>query len=448
MLALSYRRIVSLALPISLQALLTSSLSVVDIYMVSSLGSAAVAAVGLISKVYFVALLIAIGLSGGVSMLVAQYWGASDRIAVLGYLWTGLAWCGLAMLPLTVMALFFTQPMAGLLSPDDAVASMAANYWFWTFPFAALSGFSFLLASVQRATGDTLWPMAASGLALLTNTLLNYLVLFGPFPVLNIGLAGVAFASVASRVLELALLLFLLRRHLQVVWVWSADRFWEVWRYGRVLMLNEGLWSAGIFAFFLVYAYMGAAPLAAMSLMSPLENVIVDLFIGFGIAASILIGQHLGRHEYDEARALCYFFLNKITLASALLAVVLASMTPLVVGAFAFVEAPVRDLLAGVWLVYCIGLPVRTHNMLAVIGILRAGGDNRFVLLTEAISLWLLAVPASALVALWLGWPLWAVVGVTVLEELGKVALFRWRTGRGYWLRNLTSKPGSDVLSD
>ncbi|WP_028670310.1 MATE family efflux transporter [Saccharospirillum impatiens] len=446
MLALSYRRIVSLALPISLQALLTSSLSVVDIYMVSSLGAAAVAAVGLISKVYFVALLIAIGLSGGVSMLVAQYWGASDRIAVLGYLWAGLAWCGLAMLPLTLMALLFTQPMASLLSPDADVVSRAANYWFWTFPFAALSGFSFLLASVQRATGDTLWPMLASGLALLTNTGLNYLVLFGPFPLFNLGLAGVAYASVLSRLLELTLLVFLLRRHLQVIWVWSGERFWEVWRYGRVLMLNEGLWSAGIFAFFLVYAYMGATPLAAMSLMSPLENVIVDLFIGFGIAASILIGQHLGRHEFDEAYALCYFFLNKITLVSALLAAVLALMTPWVVAAFAFVEEPVRNLLVGVWLVYCIGLPVRTHNMLAVIGILRAGGDNRFVLLTETISLWLLAVPVSALVALSLAWPLWAVVGVTVLEELGKVAVFRWRIGRRYWLRNLTSKPDSDAF--
>jgi Na+-driven multidrug efflux pump len=84
--------------------------------------------------------------------------------------------------------------------------------------------------------------------------------------------------------------------------------------------------------------------------------------------------------------------------------------------------------------------------MLAVIGILRAGGDNRFVLLTETISLWLLAVPVSALVALSLAWPLWAVVGVTVLEELGKVAVFRWRIGRRYWLRNLTSKPDSDAF--
>jgi putative MATE family efflux protein len=445
MLALSYRRILRLALPISLQALLTSSLSVVDIYMVSSLGAESVAAVGLISKVYFVALLIAIGLSGGVSMLVAQYWGASDRIAVLAYLWAGLAWCGLAMLPLTVMALFFTGTLAALLTPDIEVAGIAAHYWFWTFPFAALSGVSFLVASVQRSTGDTMWPMMASGLALVTNTLLNYIVLFGPIPVFNQGLSGVAFATVFARLLELMLLVFLIRRHLRVVWTWSGERFWEVWRYGRVLMLNEGLWSAGIFAFFLVYAYMGATPLAAMSLMSPLENVMVDLFIGFGIAAAILLGQHLGRHEYDEARALCYFFLNRVTLASALVAALLACLTPWVVTAFAFVDAPVRDLLAGVWLVYCIGLPIRTHNMLAVIGVLRAGGDNRFVLMTEAISLWMLAVPVSAIVALWLAWPLWTVVGVTVLEELGKVALFRWRIGRSHWLKNLTSKPGSDV---
>ena len=432
------KAILRIAIPVSLQALISSSLSFVDIYMVSSLGVNNIAAVGLISKVYFVFIVALFGLTSGISILVAQYWGSGRKLAVNGLLFAGLMWVALVTVPLALLGFFASQPLAALLSPDAAVVQIADLYWRWTSPFILLTGISMVLATVQRSTGDSLWPMVASVIALLSNTGMNYLVLFGPIEALRIGMPGVALATNISRLLEVSLLLIVLIRHLRPTWVWQRQAIAQIWHQGKVLTIQEALWSAGIFAFFIVYSYMGPNELAAMSLLSPIENMLVDVFIGFGVATGILLGQHLGRNEFDEAWALNQYVLTRFPLAALVFAFVMMLLSQFFIAQFSGISESVEDLLLGVWLVYCLALPIKTHNLIAVIGVLRSGGDNPYVLRVELISIWLLALPLVALAGLYFGLPLWLVVMVTVAEEAAKVALFRSRINKRIWLKNLT----------
>lgn len=432
------KAILRIAIPVSLQALISSSLSFVDIYMVSSLGVNNIAAVGLISKVYFVFIVALFGLTSGISILVAQYWGSGRKLAVNGLLFAGLMWVALVTVPLALLGFFASQPLAALLSPDAAVVQIADLYWRWTSPFILLTGISMVLATVQRSTGDSLWPMVASVIALLSNTGMNYLVLFGPIEALRIGMPGVALATNISRLLEVSLLLIVLIRHLRPTWVWQRQAIAQIWHQGKILTIQEALWSAGIFAFFIVYSYMGPNELAAMSLLSPIENMLVDVFIGFGVATGILLGQHLGRNEFDEAWALNQYVLTRFPLAALVFAFVMMLLSQFFIAQFSGISESVEDLLLGVWLIYCLALPIKTHNLIAVIGVLRSGGDNPYVLRLELISIWLLALPLVALAGLYFGLPLWLVVMVTVAEEAAKVALFRSRINKRIWLKNLT----------
>ena len=406
--------------------------------MVSSLGVNNIAAVGLISKVYFVFIVALFGLTSGISILVAQYWGSGRKLAVNGLLFAGLMWVALVTVPLALLGFFASHPLAALLSPDAAVVQIADLYWRWTSPFILLTGISMVLATVQRATGDSIWPMVASVIALLSNTGMNYLVLFGPIESLRIGMPGVAVATNLSRLLEVSLLLIVLIRHLRPTWVWQRQAIAQIWHQGKVLTIQEALWSAGIFAFFIVYSYMGPNELAAMSLLSPIENMLVDVFIGFGVATAILLGQHLGRNEFDEAWALNQYVLTRFPLAALVFALLMMLLSQFFIAQFSGISESVEDLLLGVWLVYCLALPIKTHNLIAVIGVLRSGGDNPYVLRVELISIWLLALPLVALAGLYFGLPLWLVVMVTVAEEAAKVALFRSRINKRIWLKNLT----------
>jgi putative MATE family efflux protein len=432
------KRILVLAIPVSLQALITSSLSFVDIYMVSSLGADNVAAVGLINKVYFVFIVTLFGLGSGVSVLVAQYWGSDKKHDVHALLSAGLAWTTIVTIPLALIGYFLSPLLGSWLTPDPTIQMLTVNYWQWTSPFIFFTGISLILATIQRATDDTFWPMVASVIALVSNTALNYLVLFGPFEILNTGMKGVAMATNLSRLFEVFLLIYVLYRHLKPKWVWKKSTFLKIWNYGKVLTFQEALWSGGLFSFFIIYSYMGANELAAMSLLSPIESIFIDIFLGFGVATSILLGQHLGRNEFEEAWRLQHFVLTRFTLAAAVFGVIAALLGSQIMSLFSSVDEPVQGLMYGVWLVYCFTIPIKTHNMIAVIGILRSGGDNPFVLKVEFISIWVLALPTLAIAGVVLGLPLWLVVLITGVEEAGKVFIFRWRIRQRHWLKNLT----------
>jgi len=391
------RKILTLAIPVSLQALVTSSLSFVDIYMVSSLGENNVAAVGLISKIYFVFIVSLFGITSGISILVAQYWGSKKRLDVNALLYAGLMWVFVITVPLALVGYFASPWIAQLLTPISAISDITASYWQWTSPFVFLTGISMVLATVQRATDDTFWPMVASIIALVSNTLMNYLVLYGPIEVFHIGLPGVAIATNISRLIEVGLLLFVLIRHLRPTWVWYRKAVNQIWQQGKVLTLQEGLWSAGIFSFFIVYSYMGPAELATMSLFSPIESILIDFFFGFGIATSILIGQHLGRGEFEDAWQLSRYALTRFPIAALIFGLFIALLANPFIGMFSNITDEIKQLMIGVWIVYCAALPIKTHNFIAVIGVLRSGGDNTYVLIVELVSIWLLALPLLAI---------------------------------------------------
>ncbi len=434
----SLKAILRIAIPISLQALITSSLSFVDIYMVSSLGEASVAAVGLISKIYFVAILMLVGFTGAVSLLVSQYWGANRKADVHALLSVALVWSLAITIPLMLVGFFLSPTIAVWLSPNAEITHVTAQYWQWTAPFALLTGTSMVLATIQRATDDVFWPMVASVTALLSNTIMNYLVLYGPFPALRIGMPGIAMATNLSRLLEVFLLAVVLIRHLKPTWSWQRKMFWKVWRHGRLLVAHETMWSGGIFTYFIIYSYMGVDELAAMSLLSPIDSIMIDLFIGFGVAAGIMIGQRLGRSDYEAAWQLSQYMLTRFPITALFVGLILAAIAPLIVPLFTSVSDDVRYHLLTAWWVYCFALSLRIHNVIAVIGVLRAGGDNNFVMVTELVTIWFLAVPLTAMAGLVLGWPLWLVLSVTMLEEMAKVGWFQWRIRKRIWLKNLT----------
>lgn len=436
--SVSLSAILRIAIPISFQALITSSLSFVDIYMVSSLGEASVAAVGLISKIYFVAILMLVGFTGAVSLLVAQYWGANRKSDVHALLSVALVWSLAITIPLMFIGFFASSTIATWLSPNTDITRVTAQYWQWTAPFALLSGISMVLATIQRATDDVFWPMVASVTALLSNTAMNYLVLYGPFPALHLGMPGIAMATNLSRLLEVFLLGVVLIRHLKPTWTWQAKMFWKVWRHGRLLVAHETMWSGGIFTYFIIYSYMGVDELAAMSLLSPIDSIMIDIFIGFGIAAAIMIGQRLGRSEFDAAWQLSRYMLTRFPAAALVVGLLLAAVAPFIVPLFTSVSVDVRHHLLTAWWVYCVALSLRIHNVIAVLGVLRAGGDNTFVMVTEIVTIWVFAVPLTAIAGLILGWPLWLVLTVTMLEEAAKVGWFQWRIRKRIWLSNLT----------
>ena len=428
--------------PVLFQSLLAALLGLIDTLMVGGVGAAALAGVGLVSRVLFVLMMVLAGLAGGTGALVAQYAGAGRWRAIRGPVALAVVTGLLLTLPLCLISLFGATALAHLLAPDPAVAEAAAVFLQWGALIAPLCAVTSPLAAALRGGGNTRTPMWAGLAALGLNTLLNLLFINGAFGLPAFGVAAAALATTAAKLLEACWLLRALApgpwhrlRHSIRPRDWS-----HLTLVAGPLMLKEVAWAGGILASTLIVSRMGQLPLASFNLALPFEGILISVVAAAGVATGILLGQALGRGDLDgawrSAEQLRKLIARTACVVGLILALLLQGIRALP-GFDSWVAEPMRGLALDTLTVLCLAFGARAHNTIVSLGILRSGADARWLFWVDLCSMWLINVPMVALAALVLHWPLPAVVGVMLLEEVFKVAVFRWRVRSGRWLQRI-----------
>lgn len=447
-----YHQLCRLALPISLQLIMASSLTLIDVLMVSSLGSPEVAAVGIANRFFFVVILMIAGLATGTSILASQYVGKGDDAGINRVLNLGLCAALLMTLPVSLAALLIPQQIMGLFSSDSAVIAIGADFIQLTAPFHVLMGLVSIFAAVARATGQSLLPMAVGLAAVITNTLLNYCLIFGHWGAPQLGVTGAAVATSIAKCLELVLILSLLhfsrgRARLQLArFAGCFDRS-ELRRFNRQclpLIINEFIWAFGIFSFTLVYAHMGTSEIAAITLLAPIESISIELFIGFTSAASIMIATRLGADQFSDAKREALILTILITGGCILYGLLLAASSHLVLSIYRGVSNDVLAIANDIFLIIAATLWLRLFNVVTCVSILRSGGDVRFTLYVDMIVIWLIVLPMTATAGLVLHWPIQWVFAIALgAEAIIKAPLYSRRITSWVWLKNLVKDDAS-----
>lgn len=449
-----WRSVWHVALPVTLQTVVMSLLSMTDQVMVGQLGITAVAATGVAAKLNAIVIVVLSGLSSGIAIYAAQFWGQGrpERLPpLLGYgFMVGIPLAGLMVLLIS----FWPQHAIALFSADSHVQQQGATY-------VLIVAFSFvpqmvtlLYSALLRATGDARLPLFASLVAVLLNLLFNYLLIFGHAGCPKLGLSGAAWATLLARSVELAVILLALywRGHVLAIFHWRAlCGLTSHVRRGLLfttmpLILTEGVWVLGESAYAMVYGHMSTLALAAMTMTYPLQGLSIGLLCGLSAAASVLVGQRLGADDFRGAIS-CAHRLLRLGLAASLLVGLL-----LLAGAGSYVglyDASAEVLLQAQWCVWVFALLlwVKVGNMIIAGGILNSGGDSRFVLVMESLATWLIGVPSAYIMAFWLQLPIHWVYLVLSLEELVRLAVGYWRLRSRRWMRNLVATPVDDAVA-
>ena len=431
--------------PVLFQSLLAASLGLVDTLMVSSVGPAALAGVGLVSRVLFVLTMVLAGLASGTGAMVAQYVGAGRWRATRGPV-TLAVFSGLLLtLPMLLISLTSAATFAGLLTPDRAVSDAATIFLRWGALIAPLCAVTLPLSAALRGRGDTRTPMWAGLAALALNTLLNVLFINGALGLPALGVAAAAASTSAARLLEAAWLLHALapgplRRLSRSI----RRRDWmHLLQVAAPLMLKEIAWAGGILASTLIVSRMGRLALATFNLVLPFEGVLISVVAAAGVATGIQLGQALGRGDLadayrsaEQSRRLVSRTASAVGIGFAVL-LQLLQLLHLTAWLDHWIATPMRSLALDTLTVLSLAFGARAHNTIVSVGILRSGADARWLFWADLCSMWLINVPMVAFAALYLRWPLPAVVGVMLLEEILKVPVFRWRVRSGRWLHRI-----------
>ena len=202
-----YRSLIAIAAPIAMQNLISALLNMVDTIMIGQLGETEIASVGLANQVTFLLHLFLFGISSGSAIFTAQYWGTRDLANIKRVLGLGLlSACAIATIFLAA-GLLLPKQLLSLFSTDETGVVMGSQYLIIIAFSFVMMAVSFTFSSVLRSMGNARLPMYISAFALLFNTALNYVLIFGHFSMPALGVRGAAIATLLARIIEVVLLI-------------------------------------------------------------------------------------------------------------------------------------------------------------------------------------------------------------------------------------------------
>lgn len=440
-----WQKLIQIGLPVSLQTMMFSLLGVIDIFMVNQLGDAATAAVGVGNRIFFFNLIMVSGISGAVSVLASQYFGAGDFNGIRRTLAQSWALSIIAIVPFVAVYLLAPESVISVVASDPDYVQQATDYLWIT--GASLIGTAIVvpLESALRSVGEAKLPTKISIFAILVNAVLNALLIFGLFGFPKLGVVGAAVGTTVSRFVQTVALLVLAKEHYAHLFPTLSN-----WRDAIVvkhrknyltiampMLIHDTAWAGGLLIYNIIVGQMGVGELAIISLLSPVESILISAFMGFAVAASIVLGNEIGAQNYQRVENTAWGYV----LVSCGLAIVLALLCfiakPVIVYLVQLTHLELKETAVNVTLVIALGMILRVFNMVGIGGVLKSGGDINYSIFIDLFGQWAIGIPLAYYTALILGWPLEWVMLIVLLEELVKIALTSQRIQSKKWINNL-----------
>lgn len=438
-----FKTVCKLAIPVALQSMLQASFSVIDQVMIGQLGSVSVAGVGLAGKfssVYTV-MVSAVGAAAGI--MISQYLGQKNEREVQRSFFVNFAIAlGLAGI-FTILCIGFPAQLMGFYTKDLDTGIAAAEYLkilAWTFlPVAGTTLLSTLLRCMEKA----MLPLAASIAAAILNTGLNYVLIFGKCGMSPMGAKGAAIATVAAsagNLLIMLLMYFKCKKELEDGEDTDVKMGRFQWRQYLEMLLPilicEFLWSLGENIYAGIYGHLGTESCAAMTLINPIQNLMIGALCGISQAAGILVGKMLGNKEYEEAYQASKRLIRYAFFGSCILAVVIFFIRGFYVQIYQ-VEDTVKLLTEKILTAYALVAPFKVLNMTLGGGIIRSGGKTNYVMVIDMIGTWLFGVPLGLLSAFVLKLSIPSVYFILSLEECVRFVISMMVFRKRKWMNSL-----------
>lgn len=439
-----YKILFGIAIPISLQSLITSVVNLVDVFMISSLDTASIGGVSMANKVFFLLNLFLFGTSSGAAILASQYWGKKDVINIRKVLGITLILGMIAAAIMSLGAIIIPEWIIKVMAPDEiGMITQGSKYLRiigFSYIFTAITfSYSFILRSMHHAK----LPMIITSIAIIINVFFNWVLIFGKLGAPALGVSGAAIATVIARLFEMICIIFFVYRYdlpvackLSQLFRFSKPFFNHYIKTVGFVILNEVIWSLGVVGYSFVYGRMGEVVTASMAITQPIEQLAFVIFFGLCNACGVMLGNELGANNLEMAKHYAKKFMGLVFFISIITSLVIGFSSTIIAQIFN-VEPLVRQNITNCLIVFSFYVPFKVLNMLIIVGILRSGGDTVASMLIDLFGVWLIGIPMAVFGGLYLKLDIHFVYGMILFEEFAKLilCLFRYRTGK--WVKNI-----------
>lgn len=440
-----WKKLYGIALPVSLQSMLFALLGIVDIFMVSQLGESATAAVGVVNRIIFFNLAVIFGLCGAVTILASQYYGSGKFNGIRRTLAQSWFISILVTVPFIILYVIFDQEIVSFMSKDPEYVNYARDY-------LVVNGLSLIttaivvpIESVLRSVGEAKLATKVSLLAIIVNVILNSVLIFGLLGFPQWGVFGAAIGTLLARVFQTAVLVYYFIKHYahflptKFDWAQSALKQYRK-KYFQISLptfIHDALWTGGLIVYSVLYGQLGVSELAIVSFLSPIEGVLISAFMGFAVAASVLLGNDIGAKQYDRVEKTAWWYVLTSSGLAIILYLLVWICSPWIYGLLEFTPLSDKEMALNVCLVMALGMIFRVFNMVGIGGVLKSGADIRYSIFIDTFGQWAIGIPLTYYTGMVLGLPLHYVLMSLIVEELVKGLLTTHRIHSKRWINNM-----------
>ncbi len=443
-----YKQMARIAIPVSLQSLITVAINLMDTIMLSGMGDAQLSASSLGSQFINLFMIFCMGIGMGASVLTSRYWGMKDlyslRKAVTIMLRIVLIFAGV----FTVATILSPNLIMRMYTPDKPIINYGVVYLRWLIPTYICMGLSLTCTIVLRSVGQTLVPLLTSVAAFFVNVFCNWVFIFGKLGAPRMEIAGAALGTLISRVFELVCIcgwfFFVDKRmtyRFRHFFLRCGDLLREYVRISIPVLISDGLLALGNNTVSMVMGHIGQSFVAANSVTMVTQQLSSVLTTGVSNASGIITGHTMGQGDDEKAQKQGYAFLFMSFVIGCVAALVILALRGPIINFYKVSEE--AKLIA--WeLMDAILIIVIFQSMSSVLtkGVLRAGGDTKFLMAGDILFLWVASIPLGYLSGLVFQWPAFWTYTFLKIDQIIKCVWCFFRLRSGEWMKKIYSAQG------
>ena len=435
------KEIVRLALPIALQQFMTALVGACDAIMLGKLSQDAMSAVSLATQVTFVFNLFMFAFMAGENMFVAQYYGKGDYTGISQVFSLVTKICGCIAVVFLAGTLFFPEQLMRILTNEETLIVLGSEYLRVIGISYVFSGIAQIFLAIMKNCGAVNMSTLINGVMVILNIALNAVFIFGLSGFPKMGIKGAALATVLATVVQFLWSVgYVLCRIRTVKFsLRSCEKklFGRFWQKAVPLLINNLAWGIGFSMYSVIMGHLGTDAVAANGIANISKNLVVCFCLGLGNAGSIIVGNRLGADRLQEAKEVGETLTKTAIIAGIVSGLVLIALSPFITK-MVDLTPTARGYLQKMLLISSYYIAGKSVNCMTIGGIFAAGGDSKFGMLCDSVTLWCIIVPLGCICAFILKLPVMVVYFVLNLDEIIKLPVVYKHYKKYKWIKNLT----------
>lgn len=434
------------------QNLLSNSVNLVDNMMLGQYNQAALSGNALSDQIQFFFFMVVGAFAEGVVVIGAQYWGQKRSRPIESITAIALRVSVIFCTCMFLLCLLFPQQVIGLMTDDAAVRAEGARVLrlvSFSFVFAGVS--ATLMASL-RCSETVHVGLIISASTLVISIVFNYVLIFGRFGFPALGVLGAGIATIATRVVELGIVLtYVLKKDKKLnmklkrlVFAWD-NPLWKDYRKVTIpIVCSSGMWGAAAVIQSAILGHLDADVIAANAIAVVVFQLTAVLPYGTATSASILTGKAVGEGNLEIVKKMAFTMQLLFLGIGVLSGLTLFGVSNFVLLAYPNITAGAAALAKQFLTVFSVILVGTSYQMPCLTGIVRGGGDTKFVFRNDTVFIWCVVIPSSMLSAYVLGLPPVVTFACLKCDQILKCFVAVIKVNSFNWVRRLT-RPAAET---